>query len=48
PSAGFGRALTQGRIFNRDGTMVAAVVQEGLTRIERNPEQASVARGNMA
>lgn len=48
PSAGFGRALTQGRIFNRDGTMVAAVVQEGLTRIERNPEQASLARGNMA
>ncbi|WP_092808201.1 acyl-CoA thioesterase [Rhodococcus globerulus] len=32
PSAGFGRALTQGRIFDRRGNMVAAVVQEGLTR----------------
>ncbi|MBJ8345254.1 acyl-CoA thioesterase II [Antrihabitans sp. YC2-6] len=32
PSAGFGRALTQGRIFDRAGNMVAAVVQEGLTR----------------
>ncbi len=32
PSAGFGRALTQGRIFDRSGRMVAAVVQEGLTR----------------
>ncbi|MGC0363869.1 acyl-CoA thioesterase-2 [Rhodococcus sp. 27YEA15] len=35
PSAGFGRALTQGRIFDRRGNMVAAVVQEGLTRIYR-------------
>ncbi|MCJ0902551.1 acyl-CoA thioesterase II [Rhodococcus sp. ARC_M6] len=32
PSAGFGRALTQGRIFDQRGNMVAAVVQEGLTR----------------
>lgn len=32
PSAGFGRALTQGRIFDQAGNMVAAVVQEGLTR----------------
>lgn len=36
PSAGFGRALTQGRIFDRSGNMVAAVVQEGLMRIDRN------------
>ena len=35
PSAGFGRALTQGRIFDRNGRMVAAVVQEGLTRYLR-------------
>ncbi|MDN5757606.1 MAG: acyl-CoA thioesterase II [Tomitella sp.] len=32
PSAGFGRALTQGRIFTRGGTLAAAVVQEGLMR----------------
>ncbi|WP_137872686.1 acyl-CoA thioesterase II [Rhodococcus sp. Q] len=38
PSAGFGRALTQGRIFDRSGDLVAAVVQEGLTRLLRNPE----------
>jgi acyl-CoA thioesterase-2 len=36
PSAGFGRALTQGRIFDRDGHLVAAVVQEGLLRTARN------------
>ena len=35
PSARGGRALTQGKIFNRRGDMVAAVVQEGLTRYER-------------
>lgn len=35
PSAGYGRALTQGRIYSRDGQMVAAVTQEGLTRIKR-------------
>jgi acyl-CoA thioesterase II len=35
PSAGFGRALTQGRIFDSKGNMVAAVVQEGLTRYLR-------------
>lgn len=39
PSAGFGRALTQGRIFDRHGNMVAAVVQEGLMRIDRNAGQ---------
>ncbi|MFF0813954.1 acyl-CoA thioesterase [Rhodococcus sp. NPDC003318] len=36
PSAGFGRALTQGRIFDRSGVLVAAVVQEGLTRLLRD------------
>ena len=35
PSACGGRALTQGQIFNQRGHMVAAVVQEGLTRYER-------------
>ncbi|MDT5353921.1 MAG: acyl-CoA thioesterase, partial [Mycobacterium sp.] len=32
PSACGGRALCQGKIFNQYGEMVAAVVQEGLTR----------------
>ncbi len=36
PSADFGRALAQGRIFDREGRMVAAVVQEGLMRFERD------------
>ncbi len=35
PSACGGRALTQGKIFNRSGEMVAAVMQEGLTRLPR-------------
>lgn len=35
PWAGGGRALTQGKIFTREGKMVAAVMQEGLTRYER-------------
>lgn len=35
PSAGGGRALTQGQIYNQRGEMVAAVVQEGLTRYQR-------------
>jgi acyl-CoA thioesterase-2 len=35
PSASGGRALTQGRIFNQRGDMVAAVMQEGLTRYQR-------------
>jgi acyl-CoA thioesterase-2 len=35
PSASGGRALTQGQIFNTSGQMVAAVVQEGLTRYKR-------------
>lgn len=32
PSAANGRALTHGRIFNRQGDLVALVNQEGLTR----------------
>lgn len=39
PSAGLGRALTQGRIFDRGGRMVAAVTQEGLMRYERDPHK---------
>ncbi|MFR9750267.1 acyl-CoA thioesterase [Nocardia sp. 004] len=35
PSAGFGRALTGGKIFSRAGALVAAVVQEGLIRTHR-------------
>jgi acyl-CoA thioesterase-2 len=35
PSACGGRALCQGKIFNRSGEMVAAVMQEGLTRFPR-------------
>ena len=35
PSACGGRALTQGKIFNQFGEMVAAVMQEGLTRYKR-------------
>ena len=35
PSACGGRALTQGKIFNQYGEMVAAVMQEGLTRYAR-------------
>jgi len=36
PSASGGRSLTQGKIFTRDGEMVAAVMQEGLTRYKRD------------
>ncbi|HEX4560165.1 MAG TPA: acyl-CoA thioesterase II [Mycobacterium sp.] len=36
PSASGGRALTQGKIFTRYGDMVAAVMQEGLTRFKRD------------
>ena len=41
PSAGFGRALTQGRIFSRGGALVAAVVQEGLMRTAHSPGAAN-------
>ena len=36
PSACGGRALTQGKLFNQYGEMVAAVMQEGLTRFKRD------------
>ena len=36
PSACGGRSLTQGKLFNRYGEMVAAVMQEGLTRYQRD------------
>ncbi|GAA1480647.1 acyl-CoA thioesterase II [Gordonia sinesedis] len=39
PSAAGGRALTQGRIFDTDGRMVAAVTQEGLARTGRREPQ---------
>ncbi len=35
PSACGGRALTQGKIFSQRGELVAAVMQEGLTRYKR-------------
>lgn len=35
PSASGGRSLTQGKLFNQRGEMVAAVMQEGLTRYAR-------------
>lgn len=35
PSAGGGRALTAGRIFSQDGTLVAVVMQEGLHRFRQ-------------
>jgi acyl-CoA thioesterase II len=35
PSAGGGRALCQGKIFTQTGEMVAAVMQEGMTRYQR-------------
>lgn len=39
PSAGAGRALCQGKIYNRAGDMVAAVMQEGLTRFPRHAQR---------
>lgn len=36
PSACGGRALTHGKLFNQYGEMVAAVMQEGLTRYQRD------------
>ena len=38
PSATGGRALCQGKIFNQYGEMVAAVMQEGLTRFSREAQ----------
>jgi acyl-CoA thioesterase-2 len=40
PSACCGRALTQGKIYNRNGEMAAAVMQEGLTRFTRGYHRA--------
>jgi acyl-CoA thioesterase-2 len=36
PSASGGRSLTQGKIFTSSGEMAAAVMQEGLTRYQRD------------
>jgi acyl-CoA thioesterase-2 len=36
PSACGGRSLTEGKLFNRYGEMVASVMQEGLTRYNRD------------
>lgn len=44
PSAGNGRSLTQGRIFDRGGRLVAAVTQEGLTRSGVPDSAASIMR----
>lgn len=44
PSAGGGRALTAGRIFTRDGTLAAMVLQEGLHRF---PRSAAAGRGSL-
>jgi len=44
PSAGGGRSLTQGRIFDRRGRLVAAVTQEGLTRRGVPESAASIMR----
>jgi acyl-CoA thioesterase-2 len=41
PSAGGGRSLCQGKIFNQSGEMVAAVMQEGLTRFKRGYQPAA-------
>jgi len=35
PAAGGGRGLTNGRIFARDGRLVASVAQEGMVRVKR-------------
>lgn len=39
PSANGGRSLCQGKIFTQSGEMVAAVMQEGLTRFQRGYRQ---------
>ena len=33
PSASGGRGLALGRLFTRDGVLVASVAQEGMTRV---------------
>jgi len=39
PSATGGRGLSQGRIFTRDGVLVASVMQEGMVRIPQSEQQ---------
>ncbi len=39
PSAHAGRGLTQGRVFNQNGDLVAMVTQEGLTRTMRDKSE---------
>ena len=41
PSASGGRSLCQGKIFTQSGEMVAAVMQEGLTRFKRGYQPAN-------
>ncbi len=41
PSAADGRALTRGEIFDSSGRMVAAVMQEGLTRIQADSSKST-------
>ncbi len=38
PSATSGRGLTQGRIYQQDGTLVAVVAQEGVMRVARDKD----------
>ncbi|MEU1430733.1 acyl-CoA thioesterase II [Nocardia sp. NPDC005746] len=45
PSAGAGRALTGGRIWNQAGELVAVVMQEGLTRTLKDPQAQSYPPG---
>ena len=45
PSAGAGRALTGGRIWNQAGELVAVVIQEGLTRTFRDAQAESYPAG---
>ena len=42
--AGGGRAVCQGRMFDRGGRLVATVMQEGMVRRRRPPEDAPVSR----
>jgi acyl-CoA thioesterase-2 len=40
PTAGGGRGLNEGRVFARDGRLIATVVQEGLIRYRKAPPAA--------
>ncbi len=37
PNAGGGRGLAHGRIYNREGVLLASVAQEGMVRVPRRP-----------